>query len=489
VATSTPTRLDPPGLVPVVEVASARPPDGALGPGPRPVVERPPDLAEARAAGHRISGWALAVAASLAVAALGVTAFTLAQLWGLVIFGVGSLAGATGAAGAVAGASRLRRADREDAGAAQVVAELQRLEEAGRVLGLLHELSRSLPTNQDLDEVLAAIRAQLVARFDAHRLAILTLDDGRWRPELVEGFGLGPDPILDGLPAPLDLAAVAASVLRVDDLAAVCDRAGSGLYARLVVDGVDAGLLAVEHVATHRFDDRAVALFDGVSELVALGIDNARSFGQLRSSAAAEERARIARDLHDRLGQWLTYISLELERINGGFPHPDDQLDRLQGDVRSAIDELREALVELRTTIRPDRPLGVVLGDVVHRFAQRTGLAVELAVPDDPTRRLGAVVENELLRIVQESLTNIEKHADATAVHINWSVDGGRGILTIGDDGRGFDPTRGVRSTAYGLVGMRERAAAVGAILEIASQRGAGTVITVLVGDSEECRP
>lgn len=431
----------------------------------------------------------VAVLAALvaAVAGSAVAAFAAADLPGVVLLLTGSLLGAAGASATVGGPALVgaRRRTAVD----EVVTELSRLEHAGRVLGVLHELSRSLPTNQDLDEVLLAIRTQLVARFDPHRLAILTLDDGRWYPELVEGFDLGSSGVVDVLPSPLDRAALEASVLRIDDLSTVCDRIGSGLYARLVVDGVDAGLLAIEHVGTYRFSDRAAELFEGVSELVALGIDNARSFGRLRSLAAAEERARIARDLHDRLGQWLTYISLELERINGRFPDPDAELDRLQGDVRSAIDELREALVELRTTIRPDRPLGVVLGDVVRRFAERTGLAVRLSVPEDPATRLGPVVENELLRIVQESLTNIEKHADATAVHITWSVDGGRGVLTIEDDGRGFDPVRGVRSTAYGLVGMRERAAAVGAILEIASQRGTGTVVTVLVGDNEEPRP
>lgn len=480
--TSTPTRLHPPVLAPGRDAAPPRAPIGDLPPAAAGWGE-PAQGPVGRSSTSAVP----AVVAVTALAALGVAAFAVAGARGLLILVAGSLLGAAGAATVIA-LPALARAQRST-GADEAAAELARLEQAGRVLGVLHELSRSLPTNQDLDEVLEAIRSQLTARFDPHRLAILTLDDGRWHPELVDGFDLDPAGLLDALPAPLDQAATGPSVLRVDDLSVVCDRTGSGLYARLVVDGVDAGLLAIEHVGTYRFDDRAVALFEGVSELVALGIDNARSFDRLRSLAAAEERARIARDLHDRLGQWLTYISLELERINGRFPDPDTELDRLQGDVRSAIAELREALVELRTTIRADRPLAVVLRDVVRRFADRTGLAVELSVPEDLASRLGGVVENELLRIVQESLTNIEKHADATAVHINWSVDGGRGVLTIEDDGRGFDPARGIRSTAYGLVGMRERAAAVGAILEIASQRGTGTVVTVLVGDPEECRP
>jgi signal transduction histidine kinase len=88
-------------------------------------------------------------------------------------------------------------------------------------------------------------------------------------------------------------------------------------------------------------------------------------------------------------------------------------------------------------------------------------------------------MENEFLRIVQEALTNVGKHAAASKVHIRWSIADGRGILVVEDDGRGFDPALGIRGNAYGLVGMRERAASVGAILSISSEPGQGTTITV----------
>jgi signal transduction histidine kinase len=426
-----------------------------------------------------------------ALVLLAVTAFSVASFLGTAFLFVGMLAGG---AAALSSAAVLLRTPMAGPGLSSAFSlpapepELEQLAQARDVLAVLHEVSRTLPPNLDPAEVLVAIEALLVDRFGAERLAVLTADESRWYPELVRGLDLGSACVLDELPPPLGDAALELSALRIDDLGPVCGREGSGLYARLVVEGTDLGLLAIEHPHRGHFDDRAVELFEGVCELVALGIENARSFSRLRSLAAAEERARIARDLHDRLGQWLTYINLELERVNGSMAEPHPELARLQGDVRSAIDELREALVELRTTTRPDRPLSAVLPEVVHRFAERTGLQVEVTVPEGDRRVFSALVEDELLRIAQESLTNIEKHADATAVHINWSVDGGRGLLTIEDNGRGFDPGRRVRSTAYGLVGMRERAAAVGAILEIASQRGTGTVITVLVGTTEECR-
>jgi signal transduction histidine kinase len=370
-------------------------------------------------------------------------------------------------------------------GRSQVLdARSARLAEDNRMLVALSDVGRALPATLDLDELLDLVERQLIEHFDARRLAVLGLEDGRWYPLRVRGLDFGE--VLETLPPPLDAAVLSPSALGVDDLGRYTDRGGSGMYARLIADGYDQGLVLVEHDQAARYATRDVELFDGVAEVVAHHIDNARTFGRIRSLAAADERARIARDLHDRLGQWLTYINLEIERINGGFDAPHPELARLQVDVRSAISELREALVELRTTVSAEEPLSVVLREVVERFGQRTGIAVELSVPEDSNLRLSGVVENELLRIVQESLTNIEKHADAETVHINWSVQGGRGILTIEDNGRGFDPDRGIRGTAYGLVGMRERAAAVGAILEIASERGIGTVITVLVGTNEE---
>jgi signal transduction histidine kinase len=398
-----------------------------------------------------------------------------------------SLAAVSGIAAAVAvpatAHASVVRADRDRLRRRSELAELR---DATLVLSDLADLARNLPTNLDLDEVQEAIREQLLDRFDADRLVIVTLDEGRWHPLVAHDDDLPIGCPLDQLPEPLARASVATIPVRVDDLRSFGARSGSGLYGRLVVDGSDHGVIGVERSVLRPFTTRDAELFDGVTDVVALALENARTFGLLRSSAAAEERGRIARDLHDRLGQWLTYIGIELERIHDRFEEPDPELVRLQDDVRSAIAELRDALVELRTTVRAERPLAVVLPEVVERFRERTGLSTHLTVPDDPTRRLGGVVENELLRIIQETLTNIDKHADAKTVHINWSVDDGRGLLTIEDDGRGFDPDRGIRSTAYGLVGMRERAAAVGAILEIASERGTGTVITVLVGTNKE---
>ncbi len=355
------------------------------------------------------------------------------------------------------------------------------LSDTNQLLGALHEVATTLPSSLDLADVLSATRQQLIDSFAADRFLVLAYDDSVWSPQLLEGFDLPPTFASHQLPPPLVAAAAVPHVTRIDDLSTVTvDREGSGLYARLVVNGRDTGLVAVERSEVDSFTDADAELLEGMAQMLALTIANARSFQHLRSLAAADERGRIARDLHDRLGQWLTYIGLELERINTAQAEPSLELKQLHGDVQGAISDLRDTLIELRAAVQPGRPLTVVIGEVVDRFSKRGDVEITVSVPDDRTVHLAPLVENELLRIAQEALTNVEKHAKATHVHLSWSIEDGRGVLVVQDNGRGFDPTRGIRGTAYGLVGMRERAASVGAILEVTSEPEQGTVITVL---------
>ena len=353
------------------------------------------------------------------------------------------------------------------------------LSETNQLLGALNEVARTLPSSLDLEDILSATRSQLKESFDADRLLVLSFEDNLWSTQLQDGFDLPPVLTSAQLPSPLIDAAAASDMLRINDLSRR-GRIGSGLYIRLSVDGVDTGLVAVESHHANRYSDSDAELLSGMAEVLALSLANARSFLHLRSLAAAEERTRIARDLHDRLGQWLTYIGLELERINSTQAEPSLELKQLHGDTQGAIAELRDTLVELRAAVGPGRPLSVVLTEVVDRFKKRSDVEVTVVVPDDRDVFLAPIVENELLRIAQEALTNVEKHAEASHAHVGWSVENGRGVLVVEDNGRGFNPNKGIRGNAYGLVGMRERAASVGANLEITSVPNRGTVITVL---------
>jgi signal transduction histidine kinase len=368
-------------------------------------------------------------------------------------------------------------------------AQRDRLVETNELLGALMDVARTLPSSLDLADVLRSTRSQLQEVFQPDRIVILTLDDTTldeqlWSTQTQTGFDLPPTFPVDDLPAPLSDAAAAVDVLRINDLSTTSKRSGSGIYARLIVNGRDRGLIGVERETTAAYSPGDAVMFSGMADVLALTLSNARAFGHLRSLAAAEERGRIARDLHDRLGQWLTYISLELERIQAEQDEPSTDLKALHADTQGAVAELRDTLMELRASVGPGRPLGVLLGEVINRVRKRSNLEIALTSPEDRDLVLGEVVENELLRIAQEALTNVEKHANASQVTVAWTIEGGRGTLYIHDNGRGFDPAKGIRGNAYGLVGMRERAASVGAILEVRSSPNEGTTITVLTSPS-----
>lgn len=153
-------------------------------------------------------------------------------------------------------------------------------------------------------------------------------------------------------------------------------------------------------------------------------------------------------------------------------------LHSLYGDVQTAIDELRETLRQLRTKVSQEETLEMVGEMMTRRFTERTGIQTGFRALNSGQSLL-VTIENELLRILQEALNNVEKHARATRVDVSWEVLAGEGILTIADDGRGFDTAGSHRDTSYGLMGMRERADVIGATLNIDSTRGQGTTIRV----------
>jgi signal transduction histidine kinase len=410
-----------------------------------------------------------------------------------------ALAGAVGAYAR----TRIKEAERRRMG---LLGEVHHLSETNQLLEMLNVVARTLPDSLSLREALDRIRQQLTDSFDARVICLMTFDDSaeEWVPKIADGCALRPAYPTSDLPVPLARALEEDGVLRVDDLDPDAPAPGSpeserparphgtrpivrssrsGMYVRLTARNQVIGVLGLEHPSSDRYDSHDAVLLAGLAEVLALTVDNARWFGRLRTLGAQEERIRIARDLHDRLGQWLTYVSMELERIVAEDEPVTADLFRLQSDVQSALDELRETLRQLRSGVTEQKPLSVVAQDVVNRFAERADVAVTLTVvhPDD---RVSVPVENELLRILQEALTNVDRHADAEHVDVVWDVRGGEFELVIADDGRGFEAAKGVRDSAYGLVGMRERADVIGARLTIDSAPGAGTTVRVISGST-----
>lgn len=366
---------------------------------------------------------------------------------------------------------------------------LGRLTDANSLLYQLHQVTQTLPASLDLDEVLDTTVAQLQELFHYDSAAILLLDDTdqRWHTLRREGGRLPVSLATDELPPPLARVVQLRSVVSEQNLLAgggpgMAPSATSGVYAMLPARGSVIGLLCVEHSEAHHFSSRDAELLAGFVEAAALALDNARWFGRLRTVGADEERTRIARDLHDRIGQSLAYLAFELDRIvkhGGAGVDTRPALDQLRGDLRSVIREVRDTLYDLRTDVTEARSLPATLEAFLDRVRERSGLEVHLRSQE--TGRLPILQERELWRIAQEAITNVERHARAAHLTVSWRCDGAEAHLEVADDGEGFPVGRTGRLDSYGLLGMRERAASIGATLQVDSEVSRGTRVTCSV--------
>jgi signal transduction histidine kinase len=194
----------------------------------------------------------------------------------------------------------------------------------------------------------------------------------------------------------------------------------------------------------------------------------------------AEERARIARDLHDDLGASLTGLALQLEAAQRRGGAEAGQLEGLAGETRSLAHELRELAWTTNPRCDNTGSLVAFIGELTERFCQAAGLACRLDLPaGENSGEVPARVRHELLAVVKESLANVAKHASAREVTVGLTMNDGQLNLTVKDDGRGFDPARS--SAGSGLRNLRERVQQVGGALEITTKAGAGTTITTTV--------
>ncbi|HNI35898.1 MAG TPA: sensor histidine kinase [Microthrixaceae bacterium] len=369
---------------------------------------------------------------------------------------------------------------------------LGRLADANALLYSLHRVAQTLPSSLDMNDVLTSTVTRLRELIDFDSVVILLFDDtdGHWQVIRQEGCHLparlGPTDLPRGMrDAITDGMVVARNELGNKDGEGFDDRSGSGLYGALSARGSIMGLVALEHRDPNRFDHRSGGLLAGFVPPLAMALDNARWFARLRTVGADEERTRIARDLHDRIGQSLAYLAFELDRIvnrhNAGDPL-GTSLEHLRDDVRGVIREVRDTLYDLRTDVSDAAGLHEILQQYADRVSERTNL--EFVIEADDGERLPLLQEREMWRIAQEAITNIERHANAAHVRVTWRCDGGRAAIRISDDGIGFEIGRAGRLDSYGMLGMRERASSIGATLEVQSVPGVGTSITCVLDPS-----
>jgi PAS domain S-box-containing protein len=196
-----------------------------------------------------------------------------------------------------------------------------------------------------------------------------------------------------------------------------------------------------------------------------------------------EERRAIARELHDRVGQTLTALNLNLTIVNDQLMHQTalPVTDRLSDSIRLVTDMIaivRDVMSDLRPVVLDEYGVEAALQAYVSKYQSRYGIEVEFARSSQPIPRLGAGLEMTILRIAQEALLNVARHAQAkhVALSMQWEEDGV--VLTIEDNGVGIPTSRDLNQReGHGMMLMRERAEAVGGTLKVASMPAKGTRI------------
>jgi two-component system, NarL family, sensor kinase len=274
----------------------------------------------------------------------------------------------------------------------------------------------------------------------------------------------------------------------------------------LYADDRKLGILNVASRDWRVLSEEELNLLYTIGALVSLAVERTRLAARSAQLAALEERNRLAREIHDTLAQSLAAIAMQLETADamadGGARKEGEGGERLAGALRralgltrSTLEEARRSVLDLRagplegrTLPQALRALGAdlrVAGAPARGEAAGTRLRVEVQcppasrAPGDDRWSLPPAVEIGLYRIAREALTNVVRHANATAATVRLELGDAGVRMRVADDGTGFDPSRAAPPDRFGLVGMNERARLLGGTLRIESAPGAGTTVDV----------
>jgi signal transduction histidine kinase len=244
--------------------------------------------------------------------------------------------------------------------------------------------------------------------------------------------------------------------------------------------GVIGAFYLTEKLSGADFDAEDEELIELLAAHAAIAIENARLYEMSRELALAEERNRLALELHDAISQRLFGLVLEAEAaatlLEREPPAARARVVRLQGLAQEALEELRSLVFELRPPdLERDGLCGALRKRVellVRQHRQRIDLELDDALPGDPAR------DADVLRIAEEALQNAIRHAEAERISVRLRRDGDGLLLEVEDDGVGFDPQAAeLRSRRLGLTSMEERARRVGGRLEVRSAAGQGALV------------
>jgi signal transduction histidine kinase len=227
-------------------------------------------------------------------------------------------------------------------------------------------------------------------------------------------------------------------------------------------------------------DERLIVL---LAKQAAVAIENARLSEQLQDMALSRERDRIGMELHDGVIQSVYAVGMKLEILRGQFPMTPEQETQYQSminDLNTIIEDIRLYIRNLRTAREEQATFKQRLDNLARHFHDFARVEVVVDVPSK-LRTLTERQRHSLVQIVREGLSNVARHAQATQVEIKVREVGNNLLLTVKDNGRGFDPSKFRDPASFGLHNMHQRAIQLGGTLTIDSEEGQGTRLTVKI--------
>ncbi len=255
------------------------------------------------------------------------------------------------------------------------------------------------------------------------------------------------------------------------------------LMAPLITGGKTIGLIMVESQQPDAFDDGDLETLETLAFQVASAIEHARLLRKTREMAIVEERTRLARDMHDGVAQNLAYLLIQVDRclnIVDEGSKLEVQLEQISLLLKQNIGELRRNIFDLRPVELENKTLFKVFEEFVTEFGRRWNLKTSCTLPQQAVD-MSPDIERSLYRILQETLSNIQQHAECSRLSVNLVVEDDKVTLEVIDDGQGFDlnlkGSRKPGQKGFGLVSIRERVERVGGQLEVESLPGQGTRI------------
>ncbi len=360
-----------------------------------------------------------------------------------------------------------------------------------RDLLTLFEVDRSIRAEGNLEHLLETLLQQTMTRTDATLGGVYLADeDGLLRLRAYKGLtdapihtSLRPGEGFVGAVAKQGEAAISDGLEPSQRPDPITANAQSALCLPLRTDEGLLGVIVLAHEQPAFFDEDHLPFLGLIAGQVSLAVRNARAYLQSEELAIAEERARIAREIHDGVAQSLAFSALKLDLVSRLLSQPEKaqhELDQTKKTIRETIKEVRRSIFALRPVDLERHGFVETIRRYASDYGQQNSVHVELDIEAPP--QLSMKSEAVLFRIFQEAMNNVAKHAGARNVVVRVGRDAaGRGFIAVEDDGRGFDlaqvSDRVSTAGGLGLKQMRERVQARGGVFEVSSSPDHGTRI------------